>query len=433
MAKTEVFIQNDIPNIQTIIVNEVKTIPNFDVNLLNRQLQEQLAHLINGNKVNNDNIQSPKCTKFCRSRSTYCTSGSHWIHYRCEKMTKDQITQREESDHKDENYTCKRCIQTPGLRQIEYININEETMAKSILIDEDNSQTDETIQVDDDQPQNQCFICNNIATSDEGDTCVICDKWCHTICMDSNVDDPTCEACKALFIQNQQLMLNTTTINEMSQPIDSQTVQTNRARGDTGTQHPNERQNPATNEKDSTARTKDVKLCELRTKELKLKKMEEQIKQREKSAQETNNNRTKLESRCQELETTNYELEQTVKTLIRRIDSIEYINNDEKYKQKSKIDNNIISDEEKMSDYFNHIFMRLHRKMTDLVFDKIEKQIDNTLEVNSENDVKRETTNSNSVLKQQHQNERSDNQQSTVGENPSTRRNHQPVTSRLRS
>lgn len=209
-------------------------------------------------------------------------------------------------------------------------------------------------------------------------------------------------------------MLDTTTTNEMSQPIGSQTVQTNRERGDTGTTHPNERQNPATNEKDSTVRTKDVKLCEMRAKELKLKKMEEQIKQREKSEEETNNNRTKLESRCQELETTNYELEQTVKTLIRRIDSIEYIYTDEKYKQKSKIDNNIISDEEKMSGYFNHRFMRLHRKMTDLVFDKIEKQIDNILEVDSENDVKKETTNSNSVLKQQHQNDRFDNQQSTV-------------------
>jgi chromosome segregation ATPase len=171
----------------------------------------------------------------------------------------------------------------------------------------------------------------------------------YRVCMDSNVDDPTCQACKALIIQNQQLMLDTTTIHEMSQPIGSQRVQTNRERGDTGIKHSNERQNPATNEKDSTARTKDVKLCELRAKELKLKQMEEQIKQREKSAQETNNNRTNLESRCQELETTNYELEQTVKTLIRRIDSIEYIYTDEKYKQKSKIDNNIISDEEKMS------------------------------------------------------------------------------------
>jgi hypothetical protein len=25
-------------------------------------------------------------------------------------LTKDQITQREESDDKDENYACKRCI-----------------------------------------------------------------------------------------------------------------------------------------------------------------------------------------------------------------------------------------------------------------------------------------------------------------------------------
>jgi uncharacterized protein (DUF3084 family) len=65
-----------------------------------------------------------------------------------------------------------------------------------------------------------------------------------------------------------------------------------------------------------------VKLCELRAKEMTLKKMEEQIKQREKSAQATNNNRTKLEYICQELEATNNELEQTVKTLIRRIDSI---------------------------------------------------------------------------------------------------------------
>ena len=67
-----------------------------------------------------------------------------------------------------------------------------------------------------------------------------------------------------------------------------------------------------------------------------------------------------------------------------------------------------------MSDYFNHRFMRLHRKRTYLVFDKIEKQIDNILEVDSENDVKKETTNSNSVLKQHHQNDRSHNQQSTV-------------------
>jgi predicted nuclease with TOPRIM domain len=54
--------------------------------------------------------------------------------------------------------------------------------------------------------------------------------------------------------------------------------------------------------------------------------MEELIKQKEKAAQEVNNNRTKLESRCQELESRNYELEQTVKTLMKRIESLELTN-----------------------------------------------------------------------------------------------------------
>jgi predicted nuclease with TOPRIM domain len=50
------------------------------------------------------------------------------------------------------------------------------------------------------------------------------------------------------------------------------------------------------------------------------------VKQKEKAAQEVNNNKTKLESRCQELESRNYELEQTVKTLMKRIESIELTN-----------------------------------------------------------------------------------------------------------
>ena len=67
-------------------------------------------------------------------------------------MTKDQITQREESSDNDENYTCKRCIQTPGLGQLN-ISMSMRKLVKSILIDEDNSRIDETIQVDDNQPQ----------------------------------------------------------------------------------------------------------------------------------------------------------------------------------------------------------------------------------------------------------------------------------------
>ena len=51
--------------------------------------------------------------------------------------------------------------------------------------------------------------------------------------------------------------------------------------------------------------------------------MEELTKQKGKTAQEVNNNRTKLESRCHELESRNCELEETVKTLMKRIESLE--------------------------------------------------------------------------------------------------------------
>ena len=110
--------------------------------------------------------------------------------------------------------------------------------------------------------------------------------------------------------------------------------------------------------------------------------MEELIKQKEKAAQEVNNNRTKLESRCQEIESRNYELEQTVKTLMKRIESLEltniHDNRSETNKGNSGTKNyaNFSCNNDRMADYFNHRFMRMHQKLTDVVFDNIEKYID---------------------------------------------------------
>ena len=95
-----------------------------------------------------------------------------------------------------------------------------------------------------------------------------------------------------------------------------------------------------------------------------------------------NNNRTKLESRCQELESRNYELEQTVKTLMKRIESIELTNihdnrsETNKGNSGTKHDANFSRNNDSMADYFNHRFMRMHQKLTDVVFDNIEKHID---------------------------------------------------------
>lgn len=149
-----------------------------------------------------------------------------------------------------------------------------------------------------------------------------------------------CYACKAMGIQEEQTScktISTTESAKLHEQLPYQNIAQQTIRKDSKAQ---QKQVPSqtsvrTDEKavankpgdtDSTAKHREVKYNELRAKETKLKKMEELIKQKEKAAQEVNNNRTKLESRCQELELRNYELEQTVKTLMKRIESLELTN-----------------------------------------------------------------------------------------------------------
>jgi hypothetical protein len=129
--------------------------------------------------------------------------------------------------------------------------------------------------------------------------------------------------------------------------------------------------------------------------------MEELIKQKEKAAQEVNN-RTKLESRCQELESRNYELDQTVKTIMKRIESLELTNIHDNRSETNKDnsgannDGNFSCNNDSMADYFNHRFMSMHQKLTDVVFDKIEKHIDRMVSgeitINNQNSNREEQT-----------------------------------------
>ena len=153
---------------------------------------------------------------------------------------------------------------------------------------------------------------------------------------------------------------------------------------------------------DSTANHREVKYNELRAKGTKFKKMEELIKQKEKAAQEVYNNRTKLESRCRELESRNYELEQTVKTLMKRIESLELTNihdsrsETNKGNSGTKNDANFSRNNDSMADYFNHRFMRMHQKLTAVVFDNIEKHIycmiSGEITISNQNSNKKEQT-----------------------------------------
>jgi hypothetical protein len=391
----DTFVQTDIPNIQSIIVREAKNI-NLDVELLNQQLQEQLRQLVNGTptKCNSADIQCPKCGKSCRTRSTYCTTGNHWVHYKCQKLTPVEIRQIEDTDDTESDYTCKICGTDP--KQIADGTNSEETLAKSLLLEENETRADEAIQSEEQEQQQQCIKFDKTMKRIESDICIVCDNQCHIHCMEYINGEPTCYTCKAMGIQEEQTSCKTIFTTESTKPHEQlpyQNIAQQTIRKDSTAQQkqvPSQTsirtdENAVANkydDTDSTANHREVKYKELRAKETKLKKMEELIKQKEKAAQEVNNNRTKLESRCQELESRNYELEQTVKTLMKRIESLELTNihdnrsETNKGNSGAKNDANFSCNNDSMADYFNHRFMRMHQKLTDVVFDNIEKHID---------------------------------------------------------
>jgi hypothetical protein len=86
-----------------------------------------------------------------------------------------------------------------------------------------------------------------------------------------------------------------------------------------------------------------------------------------------------LETRCQRLEARHFELEQTVKLLKRRIDSNQYLqsqkeNETEKggYEKEPEIDDI----QHKMKLHMNTNIIGLHTKLTNLVFNDINRHLD---------------------------------------------------------
>ena len=50
-----------------------------------------------------------KCSRRCLTRGIFCEHGNHWIHYRCAKMSAQEITHWENTDTSKEVYTWAAC------------------------------------------------------------------------------------------------------------------------------------------------------------------------------------------------------------------------------------------------------------------------------------------------------------------------------------
>ncbi|VDI32923.1 Hypothetical predicted protein [Mytilus galloprovincialis] len=150
---------------------------------LNRQLGNQLQSLLH--KDNNSTIRtgtnkkqeveegndtSTKCNQRCKTRSTYCDKGSHWVHYKCQKLSELEI-QMAENSNGDEYYECKLCIAAKSNILALEGSTQSHTNAQLLLTEETEAKrgynTDETL---DTSPEEQnCTVCDNILMDPEWD------------------------------------------------------------------------------------------------------------------------------------------------------------------------------------------------------------------------------------------------------------------------
>ena len=138
--------------------------------------------------------------------------GNHWVHYKCQKLTPVEIRQIEDNDDTESDYTCKTC--GTDLKQITDGTNNEETLAKSLLLEENETRTDEAIQSEEQEQQQQCIKCDKTMKRIESDICIVCDNQCHIHCMEYINGEPMCYACKTMGIQEEQTSCKTISTTE---------------------------------------------------------------------------------------------------------------------------------------------------------------------------------------------------------------------------
>lgn len=102
------FMDKDIPTIFKIVImglqEQLSRIKGIRIEELNRQLGNQLQNLLdNGNEMATENKRNEQlisedsketysnCNKRCRTRSICCDTGNHWVHYKCQKLTEQEI------------------------------------------------------------------------------------------------------------------------------------------------------------------------------------------------------------------------------------------------------------------------------------------------------------------------------------------------------
>jgi len=148
-----IFVEQDMQNIHDVMNTVTLNGKAVDLKTINSLLQQQLLkvqeHLRTNNihrqettvpSINDKSIKSSdskciKCKRNVVTRGVMCTIGQHWVHYICDRLTKQEVENLEQKNH-NETYNCKTCdnkgdtySSKPCLQITEAIN--EQTIEKN--------------------------------------------------------------------------------------------------------------------------------------------------------------------------------------------------------------------------------------------------------------------------------------------------------------
>ena len=290
--------------------------------------------------------EPPKCSvckRVLRSRGVLCEKGQHWIHYRCDKLSQDEIDRL----HNDKGviFICKQCSKEETIVKVPVESKQDSTSRFKLELPsvrhESCSQVEEILNEEQGPELNaECCVCDN-RVDGEAIACMKCNLNCHKDCTEACGIDFLCLSCNAIDTQISLSQVNQSSQNEATnrtekayQPNLSPTEltkpktvsQSNLAPDQTNKQQELASQQPNV----ITQNTKSVnnidvgmKQRELRQWELKLRKHEESLKMKELKQNDQDKEKHRLHEYINKLEARNDELSKTISTLQRRIDILE--------------------------------------------------------------------------------------------------------------
>ena len=203
----ENFGDRDIKEIHKLIENVNNGDKNKTITKLNEIMKSKLEQALQGKRVQPKyadkdekvSIQCFKCTKNCRTKSTFCNSGRHWVHYNCQRLSTKEIELLEKEELED--YTCRIC-QDVNLKILEKVlspvkkGANSKTSyhhndVPAITQEISSSRNDDSTE----KSPETCNICDTIIMEDKYEICDICNDIAHPECMTISGNSLTCHSC----------------------------------------------------------------------------------------------------------------------------------------------------------------------------------------------------------------------------------------------